>query len=465
MRIPTYIPTLSRRLFLKRGLASVSGFYLLPTLRPSNVQAQERVKLRGGAENCIFLFLTGGASQLDTFDIKEGRWTPPEFDIRTIKPGIVLPFGLFPKLSERIDQLAIMRSVAAWESSHPRAQYYLQAGHPPSPARQRDIPSIGAVVAYEFDSRRTPTDFLPPFVAMNFADDNQSPFVREGCLPTGCGPVPVDTRQDMPLVVAESERAIFERRWRLLEQIEGSPEGGLEGAKSSKPYKQFVAFDDRAFHLMSSPRLPLILSLNEDARKRYGDSALGDACILARNLILAEAGTHYVSISHSGWDLHANIYDKTARVNHFTLCRELDTAFSALLADLGKARSKDGKTILEKTFIACTGEFGRTGGDLTVNKGRDHNRMAQTALFAGGGVKGGRVFGVTDEQGVKVTKPEWSQKRPVYTEDIVATIYSGLSIDWSKKITNTPSGRAFEYLEPMSSTDFIAISEISELFG
>src|SRR5690349_3437217 len=151
MRIPTLRPALSRRLFLKRGLATVSGFYLLPMLEPKNVEAVEKVKLRGGAENCIFLSLTGGASRLDTFDIKEGRWAPPDFDIRTIKPGIVIPYGLFPRLSEQIDKLAIARSVAAWESSHPRAQYYLQAGHPPSPARQRDIPSIGAVVAYELD--------------------------------------------------------------------------------------------------------------------------------------------------------------------------------------------------------------------------------------------------------------------------------------------------------------------------
>jgi uncharacterized protein (DUF1501 family) len=235
--------------------------------------------------------------------------------------------------------------------------------------------------------------------------------------------------------------------------------------KISKPYKQFEAFYAGAFHLMSSPRLPQILSLHDDERKRYGNSALGDACILARNLIEAEAGTHYVSISHSGWDLHANIYDKTAAVNHFTLCRELDTAFSTLLVDLAKAKSKDGSTMLQKTFIVCTGEFGRTGGDLTVNKGRDHNRMAQTALFAGAAVKGGRAFGITDEQGIKITKPEWSQNRPIYTEDIVATIYSLLGIDWTKKITNTPSGRVFEYLEPMSSTNFIDISEISVLFA
>src|SRR2546428_4830555 len=99
-------PTLSRRLFLRTGLASISGFYLLPMMRPFNVNAETKVKLRGEAEYCIFIFLNGGASQLDTFDLKEGRWTPSDYDIRTIKPGIVLPYGLFPKISEQIQHLA-----------------------------------------------------------------------------------------------------------------------------------------------------------------------------------------------------------------------------------------------------------------------------------------------------------------------------------------------------------------------
>jgi uncharacterized protein DUF1501 len=91
--------------------------------------------------------------------------------------------------------------------------------------------------------------------------------------------------------------------------------------------------------------------------------------------------------------------------------------------------------------------------------------MAQTAFFAGAGVKGGRALGATDEKGVKVVKTEWNEKRSIYTEDVVATIYSQLGIDWTKKITNTPSGRAFEYLEPQSATEFINPSEISVLFG
>src|SRR2546426_9532358 len=97
-------PTLTRRFFLRTGLASLSGFYLLPMTRPLNVRAEAKVKLRGEADHCIFVFLNGGASQLDTFDLKEGRWTPPDYDIWTVKPGIILPYRQFPNLSEPVDR-------------------------------------------------------------------------------------------------------------------------------------------------------------------------------------------------------------------------------------------------------------------------------------------------------------------------------------------------------------------------
>jgi len=187
--------------------------------------------------------------------------------------------------------------------------------------------------------------------------------------------------------------------------------------------------------------------------------------VLARNLVRADAGTRFISISQNGWDLHAGMYDPKNKHNHYGLCRELDAAFAALLTDLAKTRDKDGKTLLEKTFIVCMGEFGRTGGNLTVNKGRDHNRSAFSAVFAGAGVKGGRAFGVTDANGVKVLQPEWDEKRSIYPEDVIVTIYSLLGIDWTKKITNTPSGRAFEYIEQQSGTDFVRFREISNLFA
>src|SRR5947199_9687121 len=100
----TRIPPFSRRRFLKIGPVGVSCFYLLPVDHPLNVRASTPPKLRGTAEHCVFIFLSGGPSQIDTFDFKEGRWTPPDFDLRTVKGGpMKLPFGLFPRLAEKLD--------------------------------------------------------------------------------------------------------------------------------------------------------------------------------------------------------------------------------------------------------------------------------------------------------------------------------------------------------------------------
>lgn len=151
--------------------------------------------------------------------------------------------------------------------------------------------------------------------------------------------------------------------------------------------------------------------------------------------------------------------------NQYALSRELDSTLSSLLTDLSQTKVKDGSALLDKTLVVCMGEFGRTVGDVTVNKGRDHNRFAGVALFAGAGVKGAQIIGATDETGGKVADPGWNKKRPIYPEDVTATIYSTLGIDWAKKITSTPSGRAFEYIEAMSGTTFLDVGEIAPLFG
>jgi len=449
--------SLTRRHFFRTGAVTVSGFWLAPMLAPINVIAKENVTPRGGAEYCIFLFLNGGASQLDSFDIKEGKWTPPDFDVRSVKPGLRLPYSLFPNLSGQLDHLAIARSVEAWESAHSRAQYYMQVGHPFSPARRNEMPALGAVIASECAARRKASDFLPPFVAMNFSG-TAAGLVRQGCLPYSSGPLPIEMKQGTEFLIDAGEKATFDRRWRLREALEGAATG-------TDPSQEFDSFYKSALSMMTAPGIAESFTIPEEDRARYGSSTLGDSCVLARNLVRADAGTRFISISQNGWDLHAGMYDPKNKHNHYGLCRELDAAFAALLTDLAKTRDKDGKTLLEKTFIVCMGEFGRTGGDLTVNKGRDHNRSAFSAVFAGAGVKGGRAFGVTDANGIKVLQPEWDEKRSIYPEDVIVTIYSLLGIDWTKKITNTPSGRAFEYIEQQSGTDFVRFREISNLFA
>ena len=454
------VPRLTRRQLFRVGTVGVWGFYLEPFLKPLNVYATDKVTPRKTAEYCLFLNLSGGCSHVDSFDIKEGSWTPQDFDVRTIKPGIRMPYGLFPKLSGMVSELVLVRSMRAWENEHIRGQYYLQVAHQTSPARNKEMPSLGSVVAYEYETRRRTSDFLPPFVAINFTS---GPFrvIGEGCLEAKCSPLTLEiSDRGFDFVVPEEEKARFQRRWDLLQKFD-VPQAA-ESAAADRYYQEFDAYYQGAYAMMKAPELATILKVTEEEHGRYGGSRLGDACVLARNLLRAEKGTHFVGLSQPGWDMHLKIYDKAAM---YKLSHELDDALGTLLADLSEIKTQDGRTMLEKTFICCLGEFGRTTGPLTVNGGRDHHKEAYTGLFAGGGIRGGKVIGATNALGAEITDPGWHQKRPIYIEDVAVTIYSALGIDWTKKLTTTPSGRFFEYIEDISGTDPISPGEVSEFFA
>jgi len=456
----THLPILTRRQFFQVGAVGVSGFFLQSMARPMNVFASQKITPRGTADFCIFINLSGGAPHVDTFDIKEGSWTPPDFDIRTITPGVRMPYGLFPQLSGKLNQLVLVRSLQAWETEHIRGQYYLQVAHQTSPARNKEMPSLGAVVAYEGGQRRRSSDFLPPYVAMNFTS---GPFrvIGEGCLDSKCAPLTLEiSNRGFDFVVPDAEKTRFQRQWEFLQKLSNSQSS--DSLLSNRFFQDFDAYYRGAHAMMESPQISRILKVPEEERQRYGSSRLGEACVLARNLVKANAGTRFIMISHFGWDLHRKIYEKES---HYKLCRELDLALAGLLSDLEATKTDDGRTLLEKTFVCCLGEFGRTPGPLTVNQGRDHHKEAFCGVFAGGGTRGGKIIGATDELGAKVADPGWHKKRPVYIEDVAATIYSALGIDWTKKIVDTPSGRAFEYIENQSGTDFIDPGEISEIFA
>lgn len=448
-------PVLSRRMLLRAGMATLAGYELDSVLRPVNVAAARKVQPRGAAECCIWVFLKGGAPQLDTWDLKEGAWTPGQFEVRRTPGGILWPYGQFPKLAQWLPRVAIARGMETWESAHNRAQYYMQVGHIISPARVREMPAVGSVIAHEFAGRRKDSDYLPPYVVLNYGNDG---LIKEGCLPAGCSPFSMMTQRPSPFLVADAERERLDRRWALLRDLEGN---------SGKQPLEFSTHGDlsmSARRMMSNPALSKVMTLPEAERARYGGNAFGDACLLARQLVAARAGVKHILLNHDGWDLHAAMYNPKGR-NHYTLCKELDDGLSALLADLDHAEFERGSTLLDKTFVLCMGEFGRTGGPLTVNAGRDHNRYAMCGLFAGAGVIGGQVFGATGERGEKVTSSDWQYKRSIYPEDVVCTIYSQLGIDWTKRFTPTPSGRAFEYVEMMSGTNVMKFDPIGRLFA
>ncbi len=452
-------PTLRRRDLLSLGALSIAGYEAAEAFRPLNVHAQSRVRLRGSADAVIFLNMQGGPSPMDMFDVKEGKWAPENRDVRSTKYGYRFPYGLMPKLVEQLGEIAVVRSAQAWETVHSRGQYYLQTGHAVSAARIKESPAIGSVVAHEFNPRKREDDFLPPFVSMNYEPTTMyGPLQGEGCLAADCAPLTLDLAQkNLPFFVEEKDRARLLRRWAALQEMDTS----RHALDDSSPVgmRRFDSFSKQVFKMMNHPKMSSVLQVSDEERKAYGSTAFGDACLIARNMVAAKAGAKFLMVTQPGWDHHSNIYGKNSQGGIYKTCSTLDAAYAALLADLKRMN------LLERTLVICMGEFGRTPGDLTPVAGREHYADTMFALFSGAGVKGGRVIGATDAECAHITEFGWSGKRPVYPEDVCATIYSVLGIDYSKRITNTPSGRDFLYVDPAAGTKVVNFREVSDLWS
>jgi len=207
---------------------------------------------------------------------------------------------LFPRLSNDLNHLAIVRSGAAWESVHERGQYYIQAGRAFSPARVSEIPSVGSLVAYEFQSKKRDSDYLPPFVAMNFTPGGAG-LAGPGMLPSSCAPLPITVHPgaDIPFVVPQAEQARFADRWQFLQQLDSALRDGHSDV--GRPLDDYSNYYLGAYEMMKRPEIGTVLQLTDDDHKRYGASSVGDACALARNLVAADAGTHFIMVAHQGW--------------------------------------------------------------------------------------------------------------------------------------------------------------------
>ena len=457
------VPQVNRRDLLRLGGLSLVGG-ALGAFRPSNAWAGARAKPMGTARQVLFINVEGGMSQVDSLDAKEGKWTPDYFGIKRFG-DLSLPSGVMKNLPGVLDKVTVVRSMAAWDAVHGRAQYYVQTGHPLNLALAKEVPAIGAVVCHELAKERKPTDSLPPYIAMNMAG-NQAGLINQGFLSAGVGPLGISVGDGPPDLAPQKGAAeTMNRRWARLQALDGTLRAGQPGRDRS--FVDYHSYYQGAWQIMNDPRVPEIFTVPDEDKKRYGGSAIGNSLVLARNLFRADAGTRFVLASHGGWDHHGDIYKPNTR-NHPTLIRELDAAFAALVTDLDATPSKHaaGKTLLDETLVVCVSEFGRTPGQVSeTRQGREHYIHAHCGMFAGGGIKRGAVVGRTDDLGGKVVESGWAQKRPIYMEDVACTIYSALGIDWTKTVEDTPSGRTYHYVEPASGTKYVRFEPVQELFA
>ena len=300
-------------------------------------------------------------------------------------------------------------------------------------------------MAIEKDQERLPTQAFPTFVALN-----SNGAAGSGYLKAKYGPFKVTSAPDGIFDVENpAGQARFTSRWNLMNSLD---EGLRVNSPNGKPMEDFGEFYSAALGLTFNPTVNQAFGFTAADSGRYGNSSLGDACLVASQVLKAQQGTRFVQItSNDGWDMHNNIYSPNFLPAKGAI---LDNAVSALLGDL-KANGT-----LASTLVVMLGEFGRTVGPLSTS-GRDHY-LQHFAFFAGGGVKGGQVIGSTNASGSDVSDFGWSRQRYVYMEDVEATIYSALGIDWTYVRRDDPLHRGFEYV-PFSQEDLYG--PVHELWG
>jgi hypothetical protein len=434
---------LTRREWCKLSLAGVVGFSSsgwLETLAADAAASRQRKR------SCILLWMTGGPSQLDTFDLKPGHANGGPFrEIDTSVPGIRISEHL-PRLARHLDKLVLVRSMSTKEADHGRATYQMRTGHLPGSLVQ--YPTLGSLFSKEMEE---PGAELPSFVSI-------APY--RFFSPAAYGPGFLGPRH-APLVVGENQQSLLpipgrqdnyedslkvqdldlpagisaERAAARVELLDDMEQDFL-ARRSAGPSQSHRSAYQRAVTLMRSAATRAFNLDEEPAqlRDRYGRNLFGQGCLLARRLV--EQGVPFVEVSLAtvgnlalGWDTHVNNFDGVRRLSEV-----LDPAWSTLMEDL-----KD-RGLLDSTTIVWMGEFGRTPR-INGNRGRDHWANSWTTVLAGGGFRGGQVIGKTSADGTAV------EERPVSVADLLATVALALGIDTSKQ-NQSNVGRPIRLVEP-----------------
>ncbi len=465
MRIPlgAHYPV-DRRTFLVAGGLSFFGINLA---NATALGAGTAVPRRRAAKSTILIWLSGGASHIDTWDMKPD--TPVEYrglfrPIPTSVPGIRLCEHL-PHLATQAHHLAIVRSLGdhgRGTGDHHAGYYYNLTGHAPDPTFHRllnartpypaDWPSLASVVAF----KRPPHPFLPSAITLPHKEGAPE-YTRPGQFAARLGleydPVFVEGSRDRPLDFAipalslrgdiSGDRLLARRE--LLKVLDDAQ----RLAERSPAARDYGKQQSKAFALLASRQTKAAFDLRaepEAVRARYGPGINAMSMLLARRLV--EAGVPFVTVfwkgdkkldrlckSGGGWDTHGNNFN--CLKDH--LLPEFDRPFAALLDDLFR------RGLLASTLVLVTSEMGRkpkvgdprSGG--VGGAGRDHWTKCMSVLLAGGGIRGGQVYGSSDRHA------EAPADNPVAPEHIAHTVFHAMGID---NLTATDrEGRPYQLLE------------------
>ena len=450
------LPILGRRQFLSRsgmGIGSLALAGLLGEESRSEDQSltAARTHFEGKAQHVIHVFLNGGMSQVDTFDPKPeltkrgGQMLPFENLQTERKTGVALPSpfkfeqhgesgipvsDLFPHLSKCVDEMAVIRSMYAQLPNHEMSLMLMNSGD------QRLVrPSFGSWLTWGMGSEN---QNLPGFVALcpsglpvGGAGNWRSAFlpgVYQGTLVDTSGTDTSKLIKDIrnQRLTTSQQRQQFD----LLQQINSRH---LQQRPGETAIEARIQSFEMAFRMQTEATEAFDVNQEpEYIRKLYGDGPQNRQLLIARRLV--ERGVRFVQTWHGGgqpWDSHSNIEGE-----HRKVAEQCDQGLAALILDLKQ------RGLLDKTLILCTGEFGRTPSvemgqnGSGASQGRDHNHWGYSLWMAGGGIKGGTIYGATDEFGFKAVE------NPVSVHDLHATMLHLLGYD-HKRLTYRFAGRDF----------------------
>jgi len=408
----------SRRRFLAQTAAMIgaSSSGWLPQLAAAAAEQPSRKR------SCILLWMAGGPSQTDTFDMKPKHANGGEFkDVETSVPGLRFSEHL-PGLAKQADRLAVIRSLSTREGDHVRGTYLMHTGY--RPGGPVNYPALGAALAKALGS---PEASLPNYVAVN---PNQQ-FGAAARAPGFLGPrhaaATVGRRQTQGEAAAADAMTELgvdflslppgvnqKRHDARLELLQRQQERFLTSHPGGAAEAQATIFRNAV--KMMHPEAASAFDLGQEKttlREKYGRGAFGQGCLIARRLV--ERNVPFVEVTLGGdglgWDTHVNNFPALER-----LSGELDQGWSALLSDLAE------RDLLDTTTICWMGEFGRTP-NINNNAGRDHFPDAWSCVLSGGGIAGGQAYGQTNESGTEVTENK------VEVPDLFATICQAVGVD------------------------------------
>jgi len=410
---------LNRRRFVSLAAKSFLGVSILPwashhSLSGAGLGLNRPLNHAPKAKNVIYLYMSGGMTHLDTFDPKTGTETGgPTQTIKTNADGVQLAENL-PLLANHADKIAVVRGMSSTKGAHQQGNYFMHTSY----AQRATIvhPSMGAWMT-RLDGRFNPT--LPGAVVVGGGSRHPlSGFLSTSHQPLAVGN-PNEGLKNVKRLWGMTEEK-FEKGLNLSQKLDRS----FTQKYNLEKVNAYSDMYDDAVRLMKSKDLKAfdLKEESESTRESYGSDNFGQGVLLARRLV--ERQVRFVEVQLGGWDTHQNNFSRVPE-----RCAILDQALSALLDDLSK------RGLLEETLVVLATEFGRTP-NINVNDGRDHYPKAFSCMLAGGGIRGGQVWGSTDEEGREVIENK------VEIPDFNATIAYALGLPLDE-IIYSPTRRPF----------------------